>query len=129
MKRELRSLALVAGCLLLAAACPPESVLTQQGKTTIVNTQTLAADVRGFRGPTPLKIYIERGKVKRVEPLANQESPQFFGKAKALLKRYEGLSVKKAQSLKPDAVTGATFSSRALVGNMQAGLKYYTEHK
>lgn len=129
MKNTKFCLALAAGCLMLLAACPPDGVMKREGKTTVIDTKTLTTNVRGFGGPTPLKIYIANNKVTRIETQANKETPEFFAKAKALLKHYEGLTVKKAQSLKPDAVTGATMSSRALMGNMQAGLKYYTDHK
>lgn len=114
--------------VLLASAKPAADILTKSGKTTVVNTTTLATKVRGFRGPTPVKIYIKKNKIQKVEALANRESPQYFNKAKGLLKKYEGMSVKKAMAADVDGVTGATFSSNALKKNVQAGLKYYQEH-
>jgi electron transport complex protein RnfG len=39
------------------------------------------------------------------------------------------MTVKKAARMNVDAVTGATFSSRALVKNVQAGLEYYQKQK
>lgn len=46
-----------------------------------------------------------------------------------MLKQYEGKSVKKALSTKVDAVSGATYSSKALIKNVEQGLKYYNQHK
>ena len=49
--------------------------------------------------------------------------------ANKLLKKYEGKRVTKAQAMKVDAVSGATFSSKALINNIQSGLNYYNEHQ
>ncbi len=46
-----------------------------------------------------------------------------------MLDSYEGKTVSKAMKVKPDMVTGATFSSKALTRNVEEGLKYYKEHK
>lgn len=120
---------LTAAVALLISAMPGDPVITKSAGTTVVNTTTLAKDVRGFKGATPLKIYIKKNKVVKVETLKNQETPQYFNKAKALLSKYEGQTVSKAAKLKVDGVTGATFSSKALIKNMQAGLNYYKKHK
>jgi len=98
--------------------------------TYVVNTTTLAKDVRGFRGNTPLCIYIKAGKVVKVEALANQETPNFFNKVKqGLLNKWNGMNTAKASTANVDGVTGATFSSKAVKENVKRGLKYYMEHK
>lgn len=98
--------------------------------TYVVNTTTLAKDVRGFRGNTPLNIYIKAGKVVKVEALANQETPNFFSKVKqGLLQKWNGMKVTKASNATVDGVTGATFSSKAVKENVKRGVKYYTAHK
>ena len=48
-----------AAALLLSSFIAADAVLTKEGKTTIVNTTTLTKNVRGFHGPTPVKIYIK----------------------------------------------------------------------
>lgn len=124
-------LALFAVAMFVFAAAMPASntIITKEGKTAVVNTTTLTANVKGFRGPTPVKLYIRKNKIVKVEALQNKETPNFFNRAKTLLKQYEGKSVSKAVTMKVDAVSGATFSSRALIKNVQAGAKYYKEHK
>lgn len=98
--------------------------------TYVVNTTTLAKDVKGFRGNTPLNIYIKGGKVVKIEPLANHETPNFFNKVKTgLLKKWYGMKASKAASAQVDGVTGATFSSKAVKENVKRGLKYYQAHK
>lgn len=123
-------LAAVAAVMVLSsAALAGDAIMTKDGKTTVVNTTELTKGVRGFRGPVPVKLYIKSNKIKKVEPLQNQETPKFFAKAKTILAKFEGKSVSKAATMKVDATTGATFSTKALIKNIQAGAKYYKEHK
>ena len=113
----------------LMSAMPADSVITKDAGTDIVNTTSLTKSVRGYKGATPVKIYIKKNRVVKVEALGNQETPKYFDKAKAVLDKYERKTVTKAQKMEVDAVSGATLSSKALVKNVQEGLKYYKEHK
>lgn len=113
----------------LMSAMPADSVITKDTGTDIVNTTSLTKSVRGYKSATPVKIYIKKNRVVKVEALGNQETPKYFDKAKAVLDKYEGKTVTKAQKMEVDAVSGATLSSKALVKNVQEGLKYYKEHK
>ena len=65
----------------------------------------------------------------KIEALSNKETPKFFEKAKTVLATWEGKSVKKAAKQDVDGVSGATYSSKALIKNVQLGLQYYNEHK
>ena len=90
----------------------------------VVNTKPLAKDVQGYGGPVPLKIHIKDGKVTTVEAEPNAESPDFFNRAKELLNHWQNKSVDEALAEEVDAVSGATFSSKAIIANMQRGLAY-----
>lgn len=105
-------------------AVASDTMRTLSDGTIIVNTTTLAKDISGYGGPVPLEIYIKDGKVSKVEALKNSESPDFFGQAKALLTRWNGKTIEEAQQMKVDGVSGATFSSCGIIGNMQRGLQY-----
>ena len=94
----------------------------------VVNTKPLAKDVQGYGGPVPLKIHIKDGRVAAVEAEPNAESPDFFNRAKELLNHWQGKSVDEALVEEVDAVSGATFSSRAIIANMQRGLAYAKQH-
>ncbi len=94
----------------------------------VVNTKPLAKDVQGFGGPVPLKIHIKDGRVAAVEAEPNAESPDFFNRAKELLNHWQNKSVDEALAEDVDAVSGATFSSRAIIANMQRGLAYAKQH-
>ena len=48
---------------------------------------------------------------------------------KAMLTAWDGLTVKEAKSKQVDAVTGATFTSKALIENVQRGLDHYQKNK
>lgn len=125
-------LAACVGAVMLGAALgfmPTDQNMTKANGQTVVNTTNISRTVRGLNGPTPLKIYINKDKITKIETLSNRETPDFFNRAKAVLKQYEGKSVKKALSTKVDAVSGATYSSKALIKNVEQGLKYYNQHK
>ena len=108
-----------------------DNVMTKQSDGTyVVNTTTLAKDVKGFKGNTPLKIYIKSNKIVKIEPLTNRESPQFFAKVKqGLLGKWQGMKASKASTTQMDGVTGTTFSSKAVKENVKRGAKYYVKNK
>lgn len=104
--------------------------MTKEDGIYVVNTTELGKDVEGYNGPTPLKVYINKNKVERIEFLKSMESPKYYAKVKkALMDKWNGLKVKEAQTLQVDAVTGATFSSEAVIQNVQLALDYYQTHK
>lgn len=106
------------------ATAATDTMRTLSDGTIVVNTTSLGKDISGYGGPVPLEIYIRDGKVSQVKALKNSETPDFFNQAKALLTRWNGKSIDEASKMKVDAVSGATFSSRGIIGNMQRGLQY-----
>ena len=119
------------GAILLISCTVSDGVLTKKNGIYTVNTTTLSTDVKGYIGPTPLIITIEKDKVVKIEALENSETPGFFKRVvdNGLLERWNGLSVDEALETDIDAVTGATFSSNAVIENVRLGLKYYKEYK
>ena len=95
----------------------------------VVNTRLLAKDVQGYGGQVPLRIHIDKGGVvDSIEAEPNAESPDFFSRASAVMSRWQGKTVDEAMAEEVDAVTGATFSSRAIIANVQRGLAYAKRH-
>lgn len=92
--------------------------------TMIIKTTQLGKDIIGYAGQVPLEITIKDKKVVGVKALKNTETPEFFESASELLTSWNGMAIDEAQKLKVDAVSGATFSSKAIIGNMQRGLQY-----
>ena len=120
---------LVAAALMISAM-PGEPVITKNGKQAIVNTTTIAADIKGYNGPTPLKIYITNNKIDKVEALPNEETPKYFFKVKKqVLGQWDGMTVNNATKAKVDAVTGATMSSECVQKTLVRGLEYYKKNK
>ena len=116
--------------VLFMSLTPAEQVITKEDGMTVVNTTTLATDVEGYAGTTPVKIYIKKNKIERVEALPNMETPKYFAQVKrALLDKWKGLSVKDAAKQEVDVVTGATYSSEALIENVRRGINYYNKQK
>ena len=133
MKKNLfGSLALIVLAATLQSAAPQkgDNVMTKENGTYIVNTTTLGKDVVGYVSNIPVKVYIKKNKVEKVEILKNQETPKYMAKVKkALQGKWDGIKVKDASKQQVDVVTGATFSSEALIKNVQLALDYYQKHK
>ena len=127
----LGGLALIALAATLQSALPKgDDIITKEDGMTVVNTTELGKDVVGYVATTPLKIYIQKNKVVKIEALKNQETPKYFIKVKKqLLDKWNDKKVSEAAKMKVDGVTGATFSSDAVIKNVQLGLEYYQKKK
>ena len=120
---------LLLGAVMLQSAKPDE-VITKEDGMTVVNTTTLSKDVIGYMDATPLKIYIKKDKIEKVEALKNQETPKYFLRVKKqMLDKWNGMKVNDALKANVDGVTGATMSSDAVKENIRLGLEYYKKHK
>ena len=122
--------ALLVSVGLVSSACGSRSSKKAPADTLVVNTTELCKDVIGYDGPTPLKITIVKGVVAKVEALPNTETPRFFDQVlqSGLLKAVVGKKVSEAAEMPLDAVTGATYSSQAVIENLRAGLKEAAKH-
>ena len=118
---------------MMLSAQKADEVMTREDGTYVVNTTTLAADVDGYVETTPLKIYIKDDKIQRIEALPNQETPKYFHRVKKeMLSKWDGQKVKtilRDMKAETDGVTGATYSSNAVIENVKRGLDYYLKHK
>jgi electron transport complex protein RnfG len=113
-----------------AAMAKQKAMTKQKDGTYVVNTTTLGSNVNGYGGTTPLKIYIKKNVIVKVEALPNRESPQYFyNVSQYLLGKWKGMKVSKAAKADVDGVTGATFSSKAVKENVKLGVAYYQKRK
>ena len=123
--------------LIMAMAIPLQSlapadpeVITKEDGMTVINTATLGREVIGYVGATPLKIYIKKNKVEKIEALKNQETPKYMARIKQeLLDKWNGKKVTDAAKAEVDGVTGATLTSNAVKQNVKLGLEYYLKNK
>ena len=122
-----KGLLLFAAFLFLTSQTTDEPIMIKQKDITIINTTSLATDIEGYVGTTPVKVYIQAGKVLKVEALQNEETPKYFDilVKGGLLKKWNGKPVKTADKQKVDVVTGATVSSEAVIENVRRGIAYY----
>ena len=122
---------LIAMLLLCGLAAQADDVMKKEKDGTyVVNTTTLAQDVEGYNGPTPVEIYIKKNEIVKVVLLKSQETPKYNARIKKqMLPAYEGQKVSKNKYAEVDALTGATFTSDAVKENVKRGLEYYWKHK
>jgi electron transport complex protein RnfG len=121
---------LLLAATLQSAAPQKDNVMTKEDGMYVVNTTTLGKNVTGYVSSTPVKIYIKKDKIVKVEALKNEETPKYMARVKKnLLNKWDGMKVKDAQKMEVDGVTGATFTSDAIKENIKLGLDYYKKHK
>ena len=124
------SCSLIALMFCLQSMKAGDNTTTKEGDMIIINTTELGKDIEGYNGPTPMKVYIKKNKVEKIEFLKSMESPKYYAQVKkALIDKWNGLKVKEARSKQVDAVTGATYSSEAVIQNIQLALDYYQNNK
>lgn len=122
--------AAVAAMMLLTSAKKDDGVMTKENGAYVVNTTTLGKNIDGYVGPTPLKVYIRKNKIEKIEFLPNQETPRYWNAAKKhLLNKWDGMKVSVVKSAEVDGKTGATFSSDAVKQNVKLAVEYYEQHK
>ncbi len=115
---------LVAGTASLDARTKKATAKKAKANSTqVIYTGDIANKVIGYNGTTPLNITVKNGVIESIEVLPNQESPGYLKRAKdKVLPQYIGKTVAEAKKLKPDIATGATYTSEALIKNIQMGL-------
>lgn len=128
MKKNLMSVAVATFAFILMGAGVSKNAIKYKNGIAIVNTSSIVK-ARGLNSKTPIKIYIKGNKITKIESLPNQETPAVFASAERLLKKFIGKSVDEASTMNVDGVSGATYSSKALIQNVKGGLKYYKENK
>jgi len=122
--------ALLLAIVLVSASKKDDKVMVKENGTYIVDTTELGKKVDGYAGPTPLKVYIRKGKVEKIEFLPNQETPKYWNAVKKQMQNsWDGMKVADAKAAQVDGRTGATFSSEAVKENVKLALEYYEKNK
>jgi electron transport complex protein RnfG len=127
MKKVITTTVFLALCLMTYA---DDVMRKEKDGTYVVNTTTLAKDVQGYLGPTPVEVYIKKNKIVKVEMLKSAETPKYNARVKKqMLPLYENVKIAKKKAPEVDGVTGATFTSDAVKENVRRALEYYWSHK
>ncbi len=110
---------------------PKEDDLTalETDGTAIINTTTLAKDIIGFGGTTPVKIYVKDEIITNVELLPNSETPSYQKRVieQNYLDNWIGKNIADAATMQVDAVSGATFTSAAIAANVQRAAQHVSQ--
>ena len=116
--------AVLAGASVVSMSSCGSGSNKQVSDTLRINTTEMGAEIKGFNGPTPLEITVVKGVITEIKALPNAETPRFLQKVldSGLLGKLDGLTVEEAEEVKLDAVSGATFTSKAMIGNIRLGL-------
>ena len=115
--------------LLFSIAALPSEAKTKKksskaSTSQVIFTGDIAKKVYGYNGKTPVNIHVKDGKIKQIEVLPNEETPQYLKRAVAkVCPQYEGKTISEALKIKADVATGATYTSEALIKNIQMGLE------
>ena len=121
------------GALLVSVSVVTPSCGSSAAKgpdTLKVNTTEIGSSIIGYNGATPVEISIYKGTITKIKALPNQESPRYPQEvlSSGLLGKLVGKTVKEAKETKLDAVSGATYTSSALIQNIQLGLEQVKEN-
>jgi electron transport complex protein RnfG len=127
MKKILFIALLAASCIAVQAG---DVMHKEKDGTYVVNTTTLAQDVEGYIGATPVEVYIKKNKIVKVVMLKNQETPKYNARIKKeMLPGFDNKKIAKGKAVEVDGITGATFTSDAVKENVKRALEYYWKHK
>ena len=110
----------------------PVNTLTETSDgSLVINTSDIGREIIGYSGVTPVEITVRDGRISGIIALPNQETPEFIGSVRNsnLLESLNGKTLQEAARTKIDAVSGATFTSNAVIKNIEAGINYALDEK
>jgi len=72
-----------------------------------------------------VEIHVVEGRIEKIVALPNSETPAYFQRVQEspIFTSLVGKTVKEASEVQLDAVSGATWSSKAVIENIRLGLK------
>ena len=102
-------------------------VWSVEGGITVYSTETFAPKVLGFGGPVPLFIAVSaKGKILSIAAAPNNESYFDMIEEANFLHSWDNKTLRQAAQHKPDAVSGATYTSNAITENVTITAKKLT---
>jgi len=98
----------------------PNSWTLSDGRI-LYSSELLGQDIIGYAGNTPLFVLTKGQSILHVVCGPNRESPGFFRKVqrRGLFDKWDGRTFEQASKLQVDGVSGATFTSQAVIDNMK----------
>lgn len=107
----------------------PEEWLDEKG-VRVISTAEFGKEFIGYNANIPLQIYLKDNKIEKVEALENEETPSFFDRVvkQGLLDSWNGLTPEEALKKQVDVVSGATYSSDAIIKSVQKTMLYVADN-
>lgn len=108
------------------AAKDISSPITTTADGEVINTSQLGRSILGYGGTVPLEIYITDGRIDSIKALPNNETSDVFKRLydEGLMTSWNGKTLEEAATMDVNGVTGATYSSDAVIGNVKSGVDY-----
>ncbi len=96
----------------------------------VVSSADLSKDVFGYAGTTPVELYLNGDTIVEVKVLPNGESPEYMDMLYMANfdRNWNGMVISKAITAPVDAISGATFSSKAIIENVRRAAKWTSEN-
>lgn len=96
-----------------------------------IYTQPLCSEIIGYNDIVPLKITMGEGLISNIEILDNRETPKYMKRVVdgGLVEKFYGLTPTEAVDLNVDAVSGATFTSNAIIKSVRVTMKDYNSSR
>jgi Na+-translocating ferredoxin:NAD+ oxidoreductase RnfG subunit len=95
----------------------------------VIYTSPYCDSITGFGGNIPFAIVFDKdGRIQQLYLFENSETPSWIENLEkdGFFKTWNGLAAKEALELPVDAVSGATFSSTAVLESVKLRLSIYT---
>ena len=112
----------------LSAARAQEAAQSQRNsgeRGALLKDGTFTGAARSFGGVMHVSVVVSNGYITSIEVTGTGDNSPYFDRAKEKVIP----AIVDRQSVSVDTVSGATFSSNALIKNVQAGLAYYKKKK
>ena len=92
----------------------------------IIESKGIVPGVLGYAGPIYLRLEVKDGDIAKVEVTENTETPSFYRRVvnSGLLNSWDGKSLDEAITLPVDALSGATYTSNAIIQTVQKTATY-----
>lgn len=107
----------------------PEEWVDENGAR-VISTTEFGKEFIGYNANIPLQIYLKENKIEKVEVLDNEETPSFMVRVEkqGLLDAWNGLTPEEALEKPVDVVSGATYSSDAIIKSVQKTMIYVADN-
>ena len=97
----------------------------------IIESKGIVPGILGYAGPIYLKLQIANDTIANVEVTENTETPSFYRRVvkSGLLQSWDGKSLNEATTMQVDALSGATYTSNAIIQTLQKTATYASSVK